>query len=49
MNYIKLTCDALQGIAYLDDKQIHKLTLVKRYGESKTEITIKEAADETDV
>ena len=31
-NHIKLTLDALQGHFYLDDSQIHHLTVIKRYG-----------------
>lgn len=31
-NHIKLTLDALQGHFYLDDSQIHHLTVIKRSG-----------------
>ncbi len=32
-NIAKVICDALNGIAYADDKQICRLTVVKRYAE----------------
>lgn len=35
-NYLKLTCDALQGHLYFDDCQISKLTLEKKAGPAKT-------------
>ena len=31
-NLCKVICDALNGLAYLDDKQIVKLTITKEYG-----------------
>lgn len=32
-NIAKVICDALNGLAYVDDKQIIKLTIIKEYGE----------------
>lgn len=32
-NICKVVCDALNGLAYVDDKQIVKLTITKEYGE----------------
>ena len=32
-NLAKVICDALNGLAYADDKQIIKLTITKEYGE----------------
>mgnify|MGYP003630863029 CR=1 FL=1 len=39
-NLIKLVADALNGIAYEDDKQIVEIMAVKKYGEPKTIINI---------
>ena len=40
-NIAKVVCDALNGLAYVDDKQIIKLTVTKEYGEvAGVEITL---------
>lgn len=40
-NIAKVFCDALNGLAYMDDKQIIKLTVTKEYGEDAgVEVTI---------
>ena len=41
-NYIKAIQDSMNGIIYLDDKQIYKLYAVKRYGkENKITLVVK--------
>ena len=43
-NLAKLVCDALNGVAYRDDDQIHDATIQKRYtndGDGFTVVTIK--------
>tara|TARA_R110002096_G_scaffold113208_1_gene246244 strand:+ start:1891 stop:2202 length:312 start_codon:yes stop_codon:yes gene_type:complete len=40
-NLVKKPTDCMNGIVYLDDKQIYKLTAEKLYGENpRTEITV---------
>lgn len=41
-NLAKLVKDALNGHAYRDDSQVTQLTVVKEYGEARTEVTISE-------
>ena len=47
-NIGKLVCDALNGIAYKDDKDVVEASVIKVYGkQAKTEIFIREAAEYT--
>jgi Holliday junction resolvase RusA-like endonuclease len=39
-NFNKLSLDALTGIAYLDDRQIAKLTIARAYDKAKPRIEI---------
>ncbi len=45
-NLVKLICDVLNKGFYVDDSQICVLQADKKYGEPRTEITIKEIRDE---
>lgn len=49
-NYAKCPIDALQGIAFDDDKQIIKLTLIKRVDKDlpRTEVTIWEVPEDVE-
>ena len=41
-NTTKMCLDCMNGIVYLDDKQIYKVTAEKQYGEkSRTEIVVR--------
>lgn len=40
-NYNKILLDSLSGIAYVDDKQIQKLTIIKSYDKHKPRIEIR--------
>lgn len=45
-NQVKAVLDALNGVAYFDDKQVIKISAIKRYAETeRIEITIKEITD----
>lgn len=46
-NLAKIVLDALNGVAYEDDKQITKLTVTKVYGtDPRVEVRLRELADE---
>lgn len=46
-NIVKVVCDALNGVAYDDDKQIVQIYAEKRYGyEAKVVVTVREAGGE---
>ena len=47
-NIVKIICDALNSLAYVDDKQIVELAVSKRYGDCpRVEIEMLEVADES--
>lgn len=49
-NLAKIVLDALNGVAYEDDKQISKLTVTKVYGKDpRVEVRLKELVDEESV
>lgn len=49
-NLAKIVLDALNGVAYEDDKQVTKLTVTKVYGiDPRVEVRLKELADEEGV
>jgi Holliday junction resolvase RusA-like endonuclease len=41
-NVVKLVMDALNGVAWVDDKQVVSLSVLKEYGTPKTRIYIEE-------
>lgn len=48
-NIIKIVLDALNGVAYLDDKQVVKVSASKEYGETpRVEVRIKEIEENED-
>ena len=46
-NIAKIILDSLNGLAYLDDKQVTKLVIWKKYGDiPKVEVNINKLTDE---
>lgn len=41
-NIAKVVCDALNGIAYIDDTQVVSLNIIKAYGDPHVDVTMRE-------